>query len=137
MFRSDFPITIVLMISLVAWDVTRGGWLGPTMVLWCYWQLGGKAHLVSCVLWWTIVWMYHVWWMVSFILLYFVSWIWGGWCISISTYVYSFKPFIPCDMYSGWLSIPNLIFQEAFGTKVYYLKDIGLFIILSCGCGSC
>ena len=34
--------------------------------------------------------------------------------------VYSFKPFIPCDMYSGWLSIPYFICQEAFGTNVYY-----------------
>ena len=32
-FRSDVPITIVSMISLVTWDVTCRGWLGPTMVL--------------------------------------------------------------------------------------------------------
>ena len=31
-FRSDVPITIVSMIFLVTWDVTHGGWLGPTMV---------------------------------------------------------------------------------------------------------
>ena len=31
-FRSDIPITIVPMISSVTWDVTCGGWLGPTMV---------------------------------------------------------------------------------------------------------
>ena len=37
-----------------------------------------------------------------------------------STYVYSFKPFIPCDMYIGWLSIPDFICQDAFGTNVYY-----------------
>ena len=34
------------MIWSVAWDVTRGGWLGPTMVLWCYWWLGVTAYLV-------------------------------------------------------------------------------------------
>ena len=32
MFRSDIPITIVSMISSVALDVTREGWLGPMMV---------------------------------------------------------------------------------------------------------
>ena len=31
-FRSEIPIMIVPMISSVAWDVTHGGWLGPTMV---------------------------------------------------------------------------------------------------------
>ena len=31
-FRSDIPITIVPMISLVAWDVMHGGWLQPKMV---------------------------------------------------------------------------------------------------------
>ena len=49
-----------------------------------------------------------------------ISWIRCGWCIFIFTYVYSFKPFIPCDMYSGWLSIPNFICQEAFKTNLYY-----------------
>ena len=32
MFRSDVPITIVLMILSVTWDVTHGGWLGPMVV---------------------------------------------------------------------------------------------------------
>ena len=31
-FRSDVPITIVSTILSVTWDVTHGGWLGPTMV---------------------------------------------------------------------------------------------------------
>ena len=30
--RCDIPITIVLTILPVTWDVTRGGWLGPMMV---------------------------------------------------------------------------------------------------------
>ena len=46
MFSSDVPIMTAPMIWSVAWDVTRGGWLGPTMVLWCYWRLGGTAYLV-------------------------------------------------------------------------------------------
>ena len=98
------------------------------------------------ILWWMLYllwWMlYLYWWMdVSYMVdgfIYFiilVSWIRRGWCISIFTYVYSFKPFIPCNMYSGWFSIPNLICQETFRTNVYYFKDIGLFIILSYGCG--
>ena len=37
---------IVPMIWSVAWDVTRGGWLGPTMVLWCHWRLGGTMYVV-------------------------------------------------------------------------------------------
>ena len=32
MFRCDIPISIVPMISSMTWDVTCGGWLGPTMV---------------------------------------------------------------------------------------------------------
>ena len=36
------------------------------------------------------------------------------------SYVYSFNPFIPYDMYSGWMRILNLICQEAFIINVYY-----------------
>ena len=36
-----------------------------------------------------------------------VSWIREGWCVIFSFMYYSFKPFIPCDMYSGWLRISN------------------------------
>ena len=46
MFCSNVPIMIVPMIWLVAWDVMHGGWLGPTMVLWCYWRLRGTVYLV-------------------------------------------------------------------------------------------
>ena len=45
MFSSDVPITTALMIWSVDWDVMRGGWLGPTMVLWRHWRLGGTAYL--------------------------------------------------------------------------------------------
>ena len=40
--------------------------------------------------------------------------------VLLISYVYSFKPFIPCDMYSGWLCIPDFIWHEAFRINVYY-----------------
>ena len=46
MFSSDVLIMTIPMILSMAWDVTRGGWLGPTMVLWCHWWLRGTTYLV-------------------------------------------------------------------------------------------
>jgi hypothetical protein len=92
-------------------------------------------HLPSFWLWIIDVWLYLFWWILYLYLIYgYISF--DGccifiWCMDVScildgfiyllysyhgseeddvlliSYVYSFKPFIPCDMYSGWLSIPN------------------------------
>ncbi len=45
------------------WDVMHGGWLGPTMVLWCYWRLGGTTYLIwlFCYVMFLMLFPFDVW----------------------------------------------------------------------------
>ena len=66
MFSSGIPITIAPMIWSMAWDVMRGGWLRPTMVLGCHWRLGGTAYLVWLFFLLLCYWCLNVMWFFSF-----------------------------------------------------------------------
>ena len=88
-------------------------------------------HLVSCILCWIYISFMMVSCMdvsctllVSFILLYFVSWIRGGWCNSIITNVYSFSLSYPVTcIVDDWEF--HISFAKRHSEQMYNM-DIGL-----------
>ena len=136
-FRSDIPITIVLKIVSMTWDVVRGGWLGPW---WSNDAIDGWEEPCTKIVLFHDGCIYLLWWMdvscmllVSFILLYFVSWIRWRWCISIFTYEYSFSLSYPVtctmDVVHTEFHLPRGIRNKCI------LWTLDFLIILSCGCG--
>ena len=113
MFRSDVPIMTAPMIWSVAWDVMRGGWLGPTMVLWRHWRLGGTAFLVGyfshCNVSYVIAMFLSVECDVSF--LYFSPSLFGRW---LDSSVLSFSYSIIVRVLSPWNVDPVLPGVELF-----------------------
>ena len=121
MFRSDFPITIVPMISSVTWDVTRGGMArthdGLMMLL-----MIGRNHTLRLVVFYD-VWLSFMMDAISFMMMdvscmvdgfiYFialVSWIRWGWCILFShMYNLSLSYPVTCivDDWAFWINLPR------------------------------
>ena len=83
----------------LVWDLRLSPQCGGSGPFWVTTWLGGSSfysyhwdpstvvmdrvlclHFLSfylCVLWWMVI---SLWWIISLIVLYFVSWIWKGWC---------------------------------------------------------